>query len=91
MKKKIKPAVRKKTAQKKAARSTDLKDENTVLKEIASVSVNARKRAYRKNASVTVIRNGKILRLKSKEKPKLVGVVKRTAIKVDTTKTIRIK
>lgn len=91
MKRKIKSAKTRKTTQKQSAESIDGIDERRVLKEIASVSVNARKRAFRRNASVTVIRNGKILRIKSKEKPKVIGVVKRASIKVDTTKPIRIK
>lgn len=66
-------------------------EEKAVLNEISRVSINARRRAYNNNASVTIIRNGKILRINSKRKEQVVGKVKKTPIKIDTTKPIRIK
>ncbi|MBK5285042.1 MAG: hypothetical protein JJE25_06535 [Bacteroidia bacterium] len=66
-------------------------EERNLENQISRVSVNARRRAYSNNASVTVIRNGKIIRISAGKKERVIGKVHKTRITVDVTKPIRIK
>jgi hypothetical protein len=66
-------------------------EEKAVLNSLRRISINARRKAYRKKSAVTIIRNGRILRVHSNRKVKSVGVVKKIEIVVDINKPIRIK
>jgi hypothetical protein len=72
-------------------RSVLTDEEKAVRKSLQRISINARRKAYRKKLAVTIIRNGKILRVRSNRKVKSVGVVKKIEILVDINKPIRIK
>ena len=73
----------------KASVLTD--EEKAVINSLQRISINARRKAYRKKSAVTIIRNGRILRVHSNRKVKSVGVVKKIEIAVDINKPIRIK
>ena len=66
-------------------------EENAVRNSLGRISINARRKAYRKKSAVTIIRNGKILRIHSNRKVKSVGIVKKIEIEGDITKPIKIK
>jgi hypothetical protein len=66
-------------------------EEKAVRNSLGRISINARRKAYRKRSSVTIIRNGKILRIQSNRKAKSVGVVKKIVVEGDITKPIKIK
>ena len=66
-------------------------EEKAVRKSLGRISINARRKAYRRNSAVTIIRNGKILRIHSNRKVKSVGVVKKIEVEGDITKPIKIK
>ena len=66
-------------------------EEEAVRKSLGRISINARRKAYRRNSAVTIIRNGKILRIHSNRKVKSVGVVKKIEVEGDITKPIKIK
>jgi hypothetical protein len=66
-------------------------EEKAVRNSLGRISINARRKAYRKKSAVTIIRNGKILRIHSNRKVKSVGVVKKIEIEGDITKPIKIK
>ena len=53
----------------------DSKEEAIVLKKIARVSINARRRAFSNKATVTVIRDGRILTISASRKQKVIGTV----------------
>jgi hypothetical protein len=73
----------------KTSKLTD--EEKAVINSLRRISINARRKAYRKKSAVTIIRNGRILRVHSNRKVKSVGVVKKIEIAVDINKPIRIK
>ena len=66
-------------------------EEKAVRNSLGRISINARRKAYRKKSAVTIIRNGKILRIHSNRKVKSVGVVKKIEVEGDLTKPIKIK
>jgi hypothetical protein len=66
-------------------------EEKAVRNSLGRISINARRKAYRKKSAVTIIRNGKILRIHSNRKVRSVGIVKKIAIVGDITKPIKIK
>jgi hypothetical protein len=66
-------------------------EEAAVRNSLGRISINARRKAYRKKSAVTIIRNGKILRIHSNRKVKSVGVVKKIEVEGDITKPIKIK
>jgi len=66
-------------------------EEKAVRNSLNRISINARRKAYRKKSAVTIIRKGKILRVRSNRKVKFIGVVKKIRIPVDTSKPVRIK
>ena len=66
-------------------------EEKAVINSLWRISINARRKAYRKKSAVTIIRNGRILRVHSNRKARSVGVVKKIEITVDIKKPIRIK
>jgi len=66
-------------------------EEKAVRNSLGRISINARRKAYRKKSAVTIIRNGKILRIHSNRKVKSVGVVKKIEVQGDLTKPIKIK
>jgi hypothetical protein len=66
-------------------------EEKAVKNSLRRISINARRRAYRKKSAVTIIKNGRILKIHSNRKVKSVGIVKNIAIEVDINKPIRIK
>jgi hypothetical protein len=72
-------------------RSVLTDEEKAVRKSLQRISINARRKAYRKKSAVTIIRNGKILRVRSNRKVKSVGVVKKIQIEIDITKPVRLK
>jgi hypothetical protein len=73
----------------KASMLTD--EEKAVINSLRRISINARRKAYKRKSAVTIIRNGRILRVHSNRKVKSVGVVKKIEIVVDINKPIRIK
>lgn len=73
----------------KASMLTD--EEKAVINSLRRISINARRKAYKRKSAVTIIRNGRILRVHSNRKVKSVGVVKKIEIAVDINKPIRIK
>jgi hypothetical protein len=66
-------------------------EEKAVRNSLGRISINARRKAYRKKSAVTIIRNGKILRIYSNRKVKSVGIVKKIEVEGDITKPIKIK
>jgi predicted ATP-grasp superfamily ATP-dependent carboligase len=66
-------------------------EEKAVRNSLGRISINARRKAYRKKSAVTIIRNGKILRIHSNRKVKSIGVVKKIEVEGDITKPIKIK
>jgi len=66
-------------------------EEKAVRNSLGRISINARRKAYRKKSAVTIIRNGKILKIHSNRKVKSVGVVKKIVVEGDITKPIKIK
>ena len=66
-------------------------EEKDVRNSLRRISINARRKAFRKKSVVTIIRNGKILRVHSNRKVKSVGIVKKIKIPLDINKPIRIK
>jgi hypothetical protein len=66
-------------------------EEKAVRNSLGRISINARRKAYRKKSAVTIIRNGKILRIHSNRKVKSVGIVKKIEVEGDITKPIKIK
>ena len=80
---------KKATVIKKADGETN--DEKAVRNKVARVSINARKRAFSKNASVTIIRNGKIIRIAADRKERVLREIPKKQIHVDINKIIRIK
>lgn len=71
--------------------SSGVSEENAVKSNLHKISINARRRAYRKNATVTIIRNGKIIVIHSNRKVKTIGAVKKVEVKVDINKPIKIR
>jgi hypothetical protein len=70
----------------------DLVQEDKVLiSKLHRVSINARRRAKRRNAAVTVIRNGKIIKYLPGKKGKAIGDVKKYPINIDISKPLKIK
>jgi hypothetical protein len=65
--------------------------ELAISKSLRRISVNARRKAFRKNSAVTIIRNGKILKVHSNRKAISIGTVKKIPLAVDITKPIKIK
>lgn len=66
-------------------------EEKAVRNSLRRISINARRRAYRKKSAVTIIRNGRILKVHSNRKIKPVGTVKKLSVAVDINKPIKIK
>ena len=66
-------------------------EEEAVRNSLSRISINARRKAYRKKSAVTIIRNGKILRIHSNRKAKSVGIVKKIEVEGDISKPIKIK
>jgi uncharacterized protein YnzC (UPF0291/DUF896 family) len=73
----------------KISKLTD--EEKAVRNSLRRISINARRKAFRKKSAVTIIRNGKILKVHSNRRSKHVGTVKKIEILVDINKPIRIK
>lgn len=73
----------------RAAKLTD--EEKAIRKSLRRIPINARRKAYRKNSAVTIIRNGKILRVRSNRKVRSIGVVKKIQVPVDISKPVWIK
>jgi hypothetical protein len=71
------------------SRLTD--EEKAVRNSLRRISINARRKAYRKKSAVTIIRNGRILKVHSNRKIKPVGTVKKLSVDVDINKPIKIK
>jgi len=65
--------------------------ELAISKSLQRISVNARRKAFRKNSAVTIIRNGRILKVHSNRKVKRIGIVKKIPFTVDINKPIIIK
>jgi hypothetical protein len=65
-------------------------EEKAVRNSLNRISINARRRAYRRKSAVTIIRNGKILRVHSNRKVKSIGIVKKILIPIDISKPFRI-
>lgn len=66
-------------------------EEKAVRNSLRRISINARRKAYRKKSAVTIIRNGRILKVHSNRKIKSVGIVKKLSLDVDINKPIKIK
>jgi len=66
-------------------------EEKAVINILSRISINARRRAYKRNSPVTIIRNGRILKVHSNRKVKSVGVVKKIKFMVDINKPIKIR
>ena len=66
-------------------------EEEAVRNSLSRISINARRKAYRRKSAVTIIRNGKILRIHSNRKAKSVGIVKKIEVEGDISKPIKIK
>jgi hypothetical protein len=66
-------------------------EEKAVSNSLPRISINARRKAFRKNSAVTIIRNGRILKVLSNRKVKAIGIVKKVPIEVDVNKPIKIK
>jgi len=66
-------------------------EEKAVRNSLRRISINARRKAYRKKSAVTIIRNGRILKVHSNRKTKPVGTVKKLTLNVDINKPIKIK
>lgn len=66
-------------------------EEKAVSNSLSRISINARRKAFRKNSAVTIIRNGRILKVLSNRKVKAIGTVKKVPIEVDVNKPIKIK
>ena len=88
-KKATKSARRKSNPVKKTTAIT--KEERSVSNRIMRVAINARRRAYNNNASVTIIREGKIVRINPAGKEEVIGRVRRNLLNVDVHKPVRIK
>lgn len=70
----------------------DLANEDKLLiRKLHRVAINARQRAKRRNAEVTVIRNGKIIKYLPGKKGRTIGDVKKYPINIDITKPLKIK
>ena len=65
-------------------------EEKAVRNSLNRISINARRRAYRRKSAVTIIRNGNILRVHSNRKVKSIGIVKKIQIPIDISKPFRI-
>jgi hypothetical protein len=75
-----------------AIRDSKLTDEERAIrKSLQRIPINARRKAYKKNSAVTIIRNGMILRVRSNRKVKSIGVVKKNQIPIDISKPVKIK
>ena len=75
----------------KSSVASDKKAEQVLESRIKKVSVNARRRAIYNNAPVTIIRNGKIIRISTGKKETVLGKVRKPRLTVDVTKALRIK
>ena len=78
----------KKTTRKPAK---DKREENALLDELGRISINARRRAQSKKASVTIIRNGEIVMILHNKEEQIIGKVKRTTVKINLKGVKRIK
>ena len=66
-------------------------EENELLEKLHRVSINARRKAFRHNAPVTIIRNGKIIKIYLNKHERVLGIVTPVPLTVDIQKPIRIK
>lgn len=66
-------------------------EEKAVSNSLHRISINARRKAFRKNSPVTIIRNGRILKVYSNRKVKQIGIVKKIDLDIDLNKPIKIK
>jgi len=66
------------------------KEELAVRNSLQRISINARRKAFRKNSPVAIIKNGKILLVQHNRTIKSLGVVKKMPIEVDINKPIII-
>src|SRR5258708_3087100 len=81
-----KPAKQKKSAE----GSRETKEEKAVAEKLHRISINARRKAYRKNAAVTIIRNGKIIKIYRNGKKKIIGTLRKVRLALNTGKSIKI-
>jgi hypothetical protein len=65
--------------------------ELAISRSLRRISVNARRKAFRKNSAITIIRNGRILKVHSNRKTISIGTIKKIPFEVDITKPIKIK
>jgi hypothetical protein len=73
-------------------RSSNLtEEEKAVRSSLRRIPINARRKAFSNNSAVTIIRDGKILRVHCNRKARKVGVVKKNQIPIDISKPVRIK
>ena len=66
-------------------------DEKDAVAGLEKIAPNARRRAYRKNVSVTVIRRGKITKIFPGGREKVIGFLKKKLLKTVLPKVIRIR
>jgi hypothetical protein len=74
-----------------AVTSRETKEENAVKKKLHRVSINARRRAYRRKAAITIIRNGKIIKVYRSGKEKIIGTLRKVRLAFKPGKSIKIK
>ena len=72
-------------------RTSNLTEEKAVRSSLRRIPINARRKAFSNNSSVTIIRDGKILKVDFNRKVRTVGVVKKIQIPIDISKPVRIK
>lgn len=65
--------------------------ELAISRSLRRISVNARRKAFSKNSAVTIIRNGRILKVRSNRISRRIGVVKKITFALDINKPIIIK
>ncbi len=90
-KKSAKKAIKRaKIKTKKRKASTESIQENDLSQILKSISINARRRAFRKNASVTIIREGKIIKILPSGVEKVIGKIKKKNSIIDPKRNISL-